>query len=216
MEHALLTGLGLAAPAGLNAYLPLLVLALADRFSDTITLEPPYDLLSSTGAIAVVVLLLTIEVVVDKVPGLDHANDLVQSAIRPAAGAVLAMAVATAAAGSPAGAAVVPGGGADAGGLNPVLAMLIGLVTAGAVHAAKATARPAVTLGTGGIGNPLVSVGEDLIAAVAAVVALFAPLLVLVLLVGFLGFVVWSFRRLRRLGPRPGRYPGSASITLRR
>ncbi|MDQ3780544.1 MAG: DUF4126 domain-containing protein, partial [Chloroflexota bacterium] len=47
MESALLTSLGLAAPAGLNAYLPLLILALADRFSNAITLNEPYDLLGS-------------------------------------------------------------------------------------------------------------------------------------------------------------------------
>lgn len=205
MEHALLTGLGLAAPAGLNAYLPLLVLALADRLSVAITLQRPYDVISSTWGIAIIVFLLTIEIVVDKIPGLDHANDLIQSAIRPAAGAVLAMAAVTALDGS---------GAAD--GPNPVLAMLLGLIAAGAVHAAKATTRPAITLGTGGVGNPLVSIGEDFVAAVAAVVAVFAPLLVLVFLLGFLCFVVWAIRRLRRLGVAELRLPFFTSITLRR
>ena len=199
MASALLTGLGLAAPAGLNAYLPLLILALADRFSDAVTLAPPYDFLSSNWGIAILIVLLTIELVVDKVPGLDHANDLIQSAIRPAAGAVLAMAATS-----------------DVAAINPVLALLLGLVAAGSVHAAKATSRPAITLTTGGLGNPLVSVGEDALAAVtslgrhlrpAAGHRLPAPL-----------------RRLRRLGVPPaaplaaaaGRRPRSASTTLRR
>ena len=47
MENAILTGIGLAAPAGLNAYIPLLVLALADRVTTRITLTAPYDALSS-------------------------------------------------------------------------------------------------------------------------------------------------------------------------
>ena len=205
MEHALLTGLGLAAPAGLNAYLPLLILALADRLSTAITLQRPYDLLSSTPAIAIIVFLLTIEIVVDKIPGLDHANDLLQTAIRPAAGAILAMAAATAV-----------GASGDAATLNPVLAMILGLITAGAVHAAKATTRPAVTVGTAGLGNPLVSIGEDIAAAVAAVAAIFAPLVGLVFLGGFLVFLIWAARRLRRLRGTGWRMPDSTSTTLRR
>ena len=72
MEFALLTGLGLAAPAGLNAYIPLLVLALAARFSTAVTLASPFDVLSSTWAIVILLVLLTVELVVDKVPGLDN------------------------------------------------------------------------------------------------------------------------------------------------
>jgi Domain of unknown function (DUF4126) len=197
VEHALLTGLGLAAPAGLNAYLPLLILALADRFSSAVTLDTPYDFLSTNWGIAIIALLLTVEIVVDKVPGLDHANDLVQSAIRPAAGGILAMAATS-----------------DVGSINPVLAMILGLVAAGSVHAAKATTRPAITVATGGIGNPLVSVGEDVVAALSAIVAIFAPLLVLLVLVLFALVFLWAFRRLRRL--RGARLPSAVSTTLRR
>ncbi len=60
MENALLTSLGLAAPAGLNAYLPLLILALADRFSNPITLNAPYDLLGSSWGILIITVLLTV------------------------------------------------------------------------------------------------------------------------------------------------------------
>lgn len=192
MDVALLTGLGLAAPAGLNAYLPLLILALGDRLSSAVELQRPYDALSSTWGIAIVTVLLTIEVVVDKVPGLDHANDLIQSAIRPAAGAVVAMAATS-----------------DAASINPVIPLVLGLLAAGAVHAAKASTRPLVTLATGGLGNPLLSIAEDGIAAVAAVLALFLPwvalgFLVLVGVVGFLG--------LRRLQRQPARQSTKAAI----
>jgi hypothetical protein len=197
VDSALLTGLGLAAPAGLNAYLPLLILALADRFSNEVTLERPYDFLSSTWGIVILTLLLTLEVVVDKVPGADHANDLIQSVIRPAAGGVLAMAATN-----------------DAVSINPVVAMILGLLVAGSVHAAKATTRPAVTLATGGIGNPLVSVVEDVVAAATAIVAIFVPLLVLLFLALFVLFLVWAFRRLRRPGGPV--LTDSASSTLRR
>ncbi len=182
MESALLTGLGLAAPAGLNAYLPLLILALADRFSNAITLSEPYDVIGSNLGLIVITFLLTIEIVVDKLPGLDHINDLVQSAIRPVVGGVLALAATS-----------------DVASINPGVALLLGLVAAGTVHAAKATTRPAITLSTGGLGNPLISIAEDAIAAASAVVAIFLPALVLIVLLAFVAFVVWAWQRMRRV-----------------
>ena len=95
METAILTGIGLAAPAGLNAYIPLLALALADRATTLVTLHAPYDALSSNTGIAILILLLTIEVTVDKIPGVDHVNDIIQSFVRPAAGAIVALASTT-------------------------------------------------------------------------------------------------------------------------
>ena len=180
MEHALLTGLGLAAPAGLNAYIPLLVLALVDRLSDRITLAPPFEAVSSTPGLLVLLVLLTIEIVVDKIPGLDHANDLVQSAIRPATGALLLVATA---------------GGTT---LDPWLAGLLGAVFTGSVHVAKARMRPAVTLGTGGMFNPLVSLGEDTIAVVASVGSLFLPVISLSLMAAFVLIAVSAVLRARR------------------
>ncbi len=185
MENAFLTGIGLAAPAGLNAYLPLLLLALANRITDRITLDQPYDFLSSGWGIAVITFLLTVEVIADKIPGIDHANDLIQSAIRPAAGATLMMASTS-----------------DGSSLNPVVAMLVGLVTAGSVHAAKATSRPAITLSTGGLGNPLVSLVEDGVALVTGLVAIIAPVLVLVPLVAFFALLLYAYRRFRCRAPR--------------
>lgn len=177
METALLTGLGLAAPAGLNAYIPLLVLALASHITDKVTLTAPYDVLASKPVIFVLVVLVTIEVIADKVPGVDHANDLIQTFIRPVAGAILMLATT----------GVVH--------LSPAIAVPLGLVTAGTVHAAKATSRPFVTVGSAGMFNPLVSLGEDMLATLASVVAIWLPLLVLVFLIIFLAFVVWAVSR---------------------
>jgi len=134
--------------------------------------------------------------VVDKIPGLDHANDVLQSVVRPAAGAVLAMAVTS-----------------EQAALNPVVAMILGLFVSGSVHAAKATTRPAVTVATGGLGNPLVSMAEDVIAAMAAISAIFLPFLVIVFMVLFAVFVLWAIRRIRRV--RPSLEPTTASTNLR-
>lgn len=181
MESAILTAIGLAAPAGLNAYIPLLVLALADRATDRITLTAPFDALSSNVGIAIIVVLLTIEIAVDKIPGLDHANDIVQSFVRPAAGAIVALA-------STSGIVSV----------SPAVMVLLGLVLAGSVNAVKVTTRPVVTVGSAGILNPFVSIGEDLLATAASLAAIFVPALVLVFLAIFAVSSILLVRRLRR------------------
>ncbi|MBW3632183.1 MAG: DUF4126 domain-containing protein [Chloroflexi bacterium] len=182
METALLTGIGLAAPAGLNAYIPLLVLALADRATTRVTLGAPYDVLSSNLGLAILILLLTVEVAVDKVPGIDHVNDIIQSFVRPAAGAIAALA-------STSGAVAI----------NPAVVVLLGLVAAGSVNLVKVTTRPAVTVGTAGVFNPVVSLVEDAIAVLVSVVAIFLPFLVILFLVIFVVSSILLLRRVRRL-----------------
>jgi hypothetical protein len=67
----LLTGLGLATAAGLNANIPLLVLGLLSRFTDLITLLHGYGWLENGWVMTIVAMLLVIEVVADKIPALD-------------------------------------------------------------------------------------------------------------------------------------------------
>lgn len=179
MANALLMGIGLAIPAGLNAFLPLLVVAIAGRFSNFVTLGRPYEFVGSTWAIGLITFFLTIEIIVDKIPGLDHANDFVQSALRPAAGAFAMMIVCY-----------------PVTSINPVVAMVLGLCLAGAVHAAKATFRPRVTAATGGLANPIISLVEDAAVALTAIVAVVAPKVVLVVLVPLAVLLIWAYRRL--------------------
>jgi uncharacterized protein DUF4126 len=188
-----LSGLGLAGPAGLNAYIPLLVLALADRASDKVTLAQPYDFISSTWFIFILLGLLLIEIIVDKIPGFDHANDLIQSVIRPASGAVLLMATTN-----------------DENVINPVIAMILGLGVAGGVHAVKTVSRPAVTISTGGLGNPIVSMLEDGIAVIVSVLAILLPIIAVVLFILFAIFIYYSYRKVGQLVRRakgPARRP---------
>lgn len=181
--EALLTALGLAAPAGLNAPLVLLVVGLADRLTG-FDLGGDYEALASWPALAALAVWLAVEEVVDKIAGADHANDVVQSVLRPAAGALLALAVTTG--------TDVPEG----------LALALGVLSAGGVHAVKATARPVVTVGTGGLGNPVVSFVEDVVAGAAVIAALIAPALAVLALVAVAALLVWVARRVRR--ERPG------------
>jgi hypothetical protein len=188
----LLTGIGLAAAAGLNAYIPLLIAGLLAHF-EVITLASPYDLLGSTPALIIVGVLLGIEVFADKIPAVDSVNDAVQTLMRPAAGAVLF-----------AGAF-----GADSQ-WTQALALIAGLVTAGAVHGAKSTARPVVNVSTAGVGGPVVSVVEDVFSVVLSLAAIFLPVLVLVLL----ALLVWGAIAARRRWRRSRTAARSSSVTV--
>ncbi len=175
---------GLSGSAGLNAYIPLLVVALAARFpvSDPLVkLQAPYDLLGSWWAIGLIAVLLVVEIVADKIPAVDSVNDGIQTFVRPAAGAILF-----------AGSANVI---TD---IHPILSLAAGLLLAGGVHATKATARPIVTVSTAGVGNPVVSTLEDIVATVVSLLAVVLPIIAAVLLLGFILFVIITIRRWRR------------------
>ena len=82
------TAFGLSASAGLNAYIPLLLVGLLARYTDLINLSKPWDTLASPWIILMLCLLVIVEMVADKVPAVNHVNDLIQTLIRPAAGAI--------------------------------------------------------------------------------------------------------------------------------
>ena len=155
----ILTGIGLASGAGLNAYLPLLVLALADRFTDVIDLGTPWNILSSFWGLVILLLVLPLELIADKIPRVDQMSDLLHTAIRPGAGAVAFMAVSS-----------------QVDDFQMVIAFILGLVIAGAVHWLKASVRPQITETTKGIGNPLISLLEDGLAVLFAILAVFLPI----------------------------------------
>ncbi|MCR4408533.1 MAG: DUF4126 domain-containing protein [Anaerolineae bacterium] len=174
---------GLSTSAGLNAYIPLLVVALAARYTDLITLREPWDALTSGWVIGVLVILLLIEILVDKIPAVDSINDVIQTIVRPVAGAILFAASSN----------VISD-------IHPVLALICGLILAGGVHAVKATARPAITGLTGGAGNALVSTAEDLLSTITSLLAVLFPVLLAILLilcVLIIGWWLWRRERAR-------------------
>ncbi len=179
----MLAGCALAASAGLNAYAPFLVLAIAGRASDKVDLIRPYGFLGSNLFIFIILTLLTIEIVVDKIPQVDYINDLIQSIIRPASGALVLMAIARAA--NP---------------VNPLIAMIIGLVLGAAVHIYKMMSRPAITEATNGLGNPMVSMVEDALSAITSILAVLLPILGVLAAIGS-GFLLrLTYRGARRFG----------------
>jgi hypothetical protein len=177
------TAFGLSASAGLNAYIPLLLVGLLAKYTDLIHLNQPWDTLAHPWIILLLCILVIIEMLADKLPAINHINDLIQTLIRPAAGAIAFAASAN----------VVTD-------ISPVLALAAGLLVAGTVHVAKAGAvRPMVTATTGGAGNIPVSIAEDVVSTVLSIVAIILPVLVGTLMIVLAAFLIyWIYRRSSR------------------
>ena len=175
-----LSAFGLSSAAGLNAYLPLLIVALTARFTNLIQLNKPWDVLTSWWAIGTLVILLLVEMTVDKIPAADTINDIISTVIRPVAGAILFAANSGA-----------------VGEMHPVLALICGLIVAGGVHAVKATVRPAVTATTAGTGNWLVSIVEDIISFITSVLAILVPMALVILFILLIVLLGWRWSRRR-------------------
>jgi len=175
------TAFGLSASAGLNAYIPLLAVGLIAHYvPQALTLNAPWDTLANPWIILFLCVLVIIEMLADKVPAVNHINDLIQTFIRPAAGAITFAASTNAVTG-----------------IHPVLALACGLLVAGTVHFTKAAVvRPFVTAATGGAANTPVSIAEDAISTVVSVLAILVPVIIGTLIIVTLAFIFyWFYKR---------------------
>ena len=185
---AALTGMGLSAAAGLNAYIPFLVVALIARFTDYITLPQSYSWIESWWAIGAGAVLLLTEVVLDKVPAVDSVNDAVQTFIRPSMGGLI-FAATSAAEGLDRSTWMTE---------NPWIGVVLGIITSGLVHTGKTVARPAINAGTLGFGAPVASTVEDGASVGLSLVAVFIPVLVVVALIALAWLLIWLWLKVRR------------------
>jgi hypothetical protein len=185
---AALTGMGLSAAAGLNAYIPFLIVALVARFTDYITLPVGYQWIESNWAIGIGAALLATEVVLDKVPAVDTVNDTIQTFIRPGMGGLI-FAATTAASELDQSTWMQE---------NPWVSVVLGVVISGLVHTGKMAARPVINIGTAGTGAPVVSTVEDGASIGLSVLALVAPVLVIVALAVLAWVLIWMWLRVRR------------------
>lgn len=198
---AALTGMGLSAAAGLNAYIPFLVVALGARFTDVLVLPSGYEWIESWWAIGIAAVLLLAEVVLDKVPAVDTVNDAIQTFIRPSMGGLIFAASSAASE-------------IDSSSFmreNPWVGVVLGVVISGLVHTGKMAARPVVNVGTAGVGAPVVSTVEDGASIGLSLIALLAPVFVVVALALLAWLLVWMWvrvRRWRRTRHDPAHQPG--------
>ena len=179
---ALCLGLGLAAATGLRAFLPLLMVAVMARFDiGGLDFGERFAWLETNTALIALGFAVVAEFVLDKVPAVDSATDAVMTLVRPVLGGVVVWASFS---------------GSDPA-LAPILAMIAAPVAL-ASHGGKAVVRPGVTASTAGVGNPAVSLMEDVWAFLLVVLAFLAPVLIPILL----ALTVWLgwrlFRWLRR------------------
>ena len=183
-----LLGLGLASATGLRTFLPLLLLALAAKVEFAgVRLNDQMAWLAGWPAISALALAAAVEFAGDKIPAVDHALNALGFITRPIAGAVAASSVFW--------------------GADPMVAALAGIIvgapTALAFNAAQGGMRVASTATTGGLGNPVVSLVEDVLTVFTVILSLLAPILVPILLILLATTVVRIGKRLKRMGAPP-------------
>ncbi|HSN93535.1 MAG TPA: DUF4126 domain-containing protein [Anaerolineaceae bacterium] len=178
----ILGAFGLSFSAGLNAYIPLLIVSLLGRFTDLIQFAKPWDALTSWWTIGVLIVLVVVEAFADKAPLLHHANDLIQTFIRPTAGAILFAASAK-----------------TITEISPILSVIAGILVAGSVHVAKSAAvRPLISAASAGTASPVASFIEDILATALSVLSVVLPVLMLIFLILTIWWVVWIVRKFKR------------------
>jgi hypothetical protein len=181
---SLAMGIGLAACAGIRAWLPLLMAGGLARWG-VIEVGPSFQFISSDRALILFGVATVIEILADKVPAVDHALDSLSTVLRPAAGSLLAASVLWQIS-------------------DPLTALALGVAvgapTSLVPHAAKSLLRAASTTFTGGLANPFISILEDLMAVALFVLTVLIPLVVAAVLV-LIGLLV--ARRLVRRSPAP-------------
>jgi hypothetical protein len=184
-------GSGLATAAGLNAWMPLFVLGLADRLVPAVELPATWSWLSSDLALWIIGALLVVEIVADKIPAIDSINDVIQTVVRPAAGGI--------AFGAGSSAETVRVSDPAAFFSNTAWVPIVtGIVIALVVHGFKAALRPAANVATAGVAAPVVSTFEDVTSFALSVFAIVLPIVALLLMVGLVVVVVAAFRARRR------------------
>ncbi|MBP6995977.1 MAG: DUF4126 domain-containing protein [Phycicoccus sp.] len=185
---AALTGMGLSAAAGFNAYIPFLIVALIARFTDVITLPASYAWIESWWAIGIAAALLLAEVVLDKIPAVDTVNDTIQTFVRPAMGGLIFAA-------TQAASAIDESTWMKE---NPWVGIVLGIVVSGLIHSGKMAARPVLNAGTAGVAAPVVSTVEDGFSIGLSLVAIFLPILVVLALALIAWLIASLWRRARR------------------
>ncbi|HEX2094103.1 MAG TPA: DUF4126 domain-containing protein [Longimicrobiaceae bacterium] len=181
-------GVVLAACAGLRAFLPVFGASLATRVLD-VPLPDYLAWLDRPETLLVFGVATLLEILGDKVPLVDHLLDSVQTLTKPGLAALAATPFLYQ--------------------LSPEYAVAIGIIVGAplalGVHATKASVRVGSSAATGGMGNPVLSLAEDVVAFAAVALAFVAPLLALLLMAALVIVLFRLARRVRRAlrGPAP-------------
>ena len=177
--------LGFALTSGVNLYATVAILGLAVRF-DWVSLPPQYQVFANDWIIGIALALYAIEFIADKVPYIDTLWDSVHTFIRPAGGALVAI--------------------ATLGEASPVMEVIIGLIggtVAAGSHFTKASTRVAANASPEPFSNWALSFFEDAFVVGLGILALKFPVVAFVITVAILIMIVlalrWIIRKLTRL-----------------
>ena len=181
--------LGFSFAAGINLYATVAILGLASRYG-WVQLPEQFRVFDNDLVIGAALVLYVVEFVADKVPWVDSMWDAVHTVIRPAGGALIA--VATLGEASPA----VEG-----------LAALLGGTLAAGSHLTKSGTRAMANTSPEPFSNWALSISEDVFVIGLGFLALkyptIAALVVLVAVALMIAFAAWIVRAVRRRWGRP-------------
>ena len=176
--------LGFSFAAGINLYATVAILGLASRYG-WVDLPPQYRVFDNNWIIGIAIALYIVEFFADKIPWLDSLWDTVHTVIRPAGGALIA--VATLGDASPGARAV---------------AALVGGTLAASTHLTKASTRAVANTSPEPFSNWFLSFIEDAFVIGLGALTLKYPaaaaVVVLVCLVLIVAFASWIIRAVRR------------------
>lgn len=178
---AVCMGIALAASCGFRVFVPLLVAALAVRFCG-VHVNDSLAWIGSDVAIWCLGAATLVEVLAYYIPWLDNILDTITGPLALVAGTVIMS-------------GMLPD-------LPTYMQWGIGIVggagAAGAVQAGTTALRGASTATTGGVGNCVVSTGENVMATIGSILAVFAPILAVIGLIILIAIVAHVCRKLRR------------------
>ena len=185
---AILTSLGrtmgFSFAAGINLYATVAILGLASRYG-WVALPPQYQVFDNNWIIGAALALYVIEFVADKIPWVDSVWDAVHTVIRPAGGALIAV--------------------ATLGDQAPAIEVLTGLfggALAASTHFSKSGTRVFANASPEPFSNWILSIAEDAFVVGLGFLALKYPLaaaaVVLVGVVVLIVFARWVFVAIRR------------------
>lgn len=184
---ALTVALGASWASGLNPYAAVLILGGAEKLG-LVTLPPDLQALGSPWVLGVAALLFALNFLADKIPFIDSVNDVLHTAVRVPAGALLAY------------------GAADQ--LGPEVAIIAGLLggtLAAGTHIAKTGSRALINASPEPFSNVAASLATDGLVFGGLMLAVLHPITFLCVLAAFVAILIWLLPKLVRLALLPVR-----------
>lgn len=180
-------GIGLSAACGFRVFVPLFLMSGAVQLG-YLELASGFEWMETDRALIGLGVATAVEVLAYLIPWLDNALDTIASPAAVIAGIVASASV--------------------LGDTSPfvqwTLSVMAGGGVAGLVQGGSVATRAASSMGTGGLGNFLVAIGEVLASVGTALLAILAPFIALVVVIVLVAVLVHQLVRWRR---RSRRYP---------